>query len=75
MRNIKKKLIACKNDHYEIAEYLISKNVNVNKKETAHGFAALHLAVVTGNLQLVKLLVNNKADLNSLNADFMTPLK
>ncbi len=46
-----------------IAEYLLQKGANVNSK-TNKGFTPLHMACVKNDYEMVKLLIDFKADLN-----------
>jgi ankyrin repeat protein/Tfp pilus assembly protein PilF len=58
---------------YEIADFLISKNANINA-ETIKGETPLHLAVSRGRKRIVKLLILNGADVNVRNKYGNTPL-
>jgi ankyrin repeat protein len=59
---------------YEIADFLISKNANINA-ETIKGETPLHLAVSRGREKIVKLLILNGADVNLRNKYGNTPLQ
>ena len=63
-----------KNDHFEIVEYLLTNKASVNAKESKK-FTALHMAVITNNIDIAKILIENHADVNSVNHESMTPLK
>jgi ankyrin repeat protein len=69
-----KNCIAVKNDHYEIVEFLIKKKASVNERESQK-FTALHMAVITNNIDIVKLLIDSDAEVNCVNFENMTPLK
>ena len=58
---------------YEIADFLISKNANINA-ETKKGETPLHLAVSRGRKKIVKLLILNGANVNVRNKYGNTPL-
>lgn len=58
---------------YEIADFLISKNANINA-ETIKGETPLHLAVSRGREKIVKLLILNGANVNVRNKYGNTPL-
>ncbi len=58
-----------------IAETLIGAGADVNDANNAKKQTALHVACATGKVELVNLLIKNKADLNLKNADGQTPLK
>ena len=56
--------------HKDIAELLIRKGANVNLHEP-HARTALHIAVDNGHLEIVKLLIENKAALCARNGNQM----
>ena len=56
-----------------IAEYLIAKGSDVNKKDL-DGNTALHHATFCDSLKIIDLLCKNKADVNSQNKLGQTPL-
>jgi ankyrin repeat protein/Tfp pilus assembly protein PilF len=58
---------------YEIADFLISKNANINA-ETIKGETPLHLAVSRGRKKIVKLLILKGANVNVRNKYGSTPL-
>jgi ankyrin repeat protein len=53
---------------------LLEKKSKVNAREVKN-FTALHMATITGNLEIVKLLVAAKAEVNVQNFEKMTPIK
>ena len=59
-------LYAVFNNDYELTEYLIEKNYEVNVSNSM-GITPLMRAVEKGNLSLVKLLVENNADISTKN--------
>jgi ankyrin repeat protein/Tfp pilus assembly protein PilF len=59
---------------YKIAEFLISKNANINA-ETIKEETPLHLAVSRGRKRIIKLLIINGANLNVRNKYGNTPLQ
>lgn len=55
--------------------YLLEQNPNVAKKD-AHGYTALHLAVISKKIDIVELLVTKtKIGLNEVNGEHETPMK
>ena len=59
----------------DVMRSLIAQGVNVNIKEKHHGQTLLHFAVYhIKNEELVKLLIENKADVNAKDNDDTTPL-
>ena len=67
-------LIACKNGHTTVSEFLISKGADVSLR-VDDGSTALLLAVSTGKIDLVCLLLKLRVcDLNESNEDGFTPL-
>ncbi len=46
----------------------------MNARESKQ-FTALHMAAITNNIDIVRLLVGNGTDVNSVNFEKMTPLK
>ena len=69
-----KKIIACENGHFEIVEYLLGQKANVNTKD-AHDYTPLHFAVMANSLDIVKLLLKTKIEINALNDENKTALK
>jgi ankyrin repeat protein/Tfp pilus assembly protein PilF len=59
---------------FEIADFLISKNANINA-ETIKGETPLHMAVSRGRKKIVKLLILNGANVNVRNKYGHTPLQ
>jgi ankyrin repeat protein len=58
---------ACMRGNVESARLLLEHNADVDDVETIYGNTALHAAVGSGNLKLVELLVENKADMSFKN--------
>ena len=68
-------LIACKEGNKTLVEKLICKNPEVIHESCENGKTGLHMAAKYGHLNIVKLLVNNKADINSKTFNYKrTPL-
>jgi ankyrin repeat protein len=65
---------ACKNEQTEVVKYLLEKKVKINTRELKN-FTALHMATITGNLEIVQMLVDHKAEVNVQNFEKMTPVK
>jgi len=61
------------NDRKSMVEYLISQNADVNAQSTA-GYTPLHHAVIHRNFEIVKLLIENGADINIVDFGLQTPL-
>ena len=73
--------VAIKYGQYDIAKYLLQKYTTTKEKENAvkqadgNGRTLLHLAVLAKRSELVKLLLENGADVNQLDTDNRTPLE
>ena len=58
----------------QVAELLVQHaKVDVNSKDSAH-MTALHLACVSGNATISKMLLEQGADINAKSTELMTPL-
>ncbi|XP_015126732.1 protein fem-1 homolog CG6966 [Diachasma alloeum] len=76
-------VMACRNGHYDVAEYLIEKcGADIEQPgsvvfdgETIEGAPPLWCAAAAGHLALVKLLVKRGARLNSTTTTNSTPLR
>uniref|UniRef100_A0A2A4K246 Protein fem-1 homolog CG6966 n=1 Tax=Heliothis virescens TaxID=7102 RepID=A0A2A4K246_HELVI len=76
-------VIACRNGHYDVAEYLIERcKADIEQPgsvtfdgETIEGAPPLWCAAAAGHLQLVKLLVRAGANVNSTTRTHSTPLR
>lgn len=76
-------VMACRNGHYDVAEYLIEKcGADVEQPgsvvfdgETIEGARPLWCAAAAGHLSLVKLLVKRGANVNSTTKTNSTPLR
>lgn len=66
-------LVAAETGHYNKLQYLIRKNADVQQFDSL-GRNALHLAVINGNEQTIKLLLNAKVDPNVRDNVGCTPL-
>jgi ankyrin repeat protein len=71
--------IAARLGFSECLKYLVSRdNANlasiISQKEKINGDSALHLAVSSGSLDCVRLLVTANADIDSMNSNHVTPL-
>ncbi|XP_028169558.1 protein fem-1 homolog CG6966 [Ostrinia furnacalis] len=76
-------VIACRNGHYDVAEYLIERcKADIEQPgsvtfdgETIEGAPPLWCAAAAGHLQLVRLLVRAGANVNSTTRTHSTPLR
>ncbi|XP_053995584.1 protein fem-1 homolog CG6966 isoform X1 [Hylaeus anthracinus] len=76
-------VMACRNGHYDVAEYLIEKcGADIEQPgsvmfdgETIEGAAPLWCAAAAGHLALVRLLVKKGAKVNSTTKTYSTPLR
>jgi ankyrin repeat protein len=65
---------AARNSHYEICEFLIKNQVDVNIKTFGCESTALHRAAYIGNEKIVKLLLDNNASPKEIDCDGKTAL-
>jgi pectate lyase len=65
---------AFKNKHYELAEFLIEHDVDVNLSVNERGDTALHSAVRSSNLRIIELIMTKGADVAVRNDDGQTAL-
>jgi ankyrin repeat protein len=76
-------LIACRNGHYDVVQYLLKKcQADVEQSgsvifdgETIEGAPALWCASAAGHTSIVKLLVRHGANVNSTTKTNSTPLR
>ncbi|XP_033323781.2 protein fem-1 homolog CG6966 isoform X1 [Megalopta genalis] len=76
-------VMACRNGHYDVAEYLIEKcGANIEQSgsvvfdgDTIGGASPLWCAAATGHYALVKLLVKKGAQVNTYTVTQSTPLR
>ena len=66
--------LACKNNAYSCFKLLLSSGASPHETYEPYLKTIFHVACETGKLKYVKLLVENGADVNSITADYMTPL-
>ena len=59
--------------NYENVKILIEKGANVNYQSESDAFSSLHWAARKGDLEMVKLLRENGADINSANKEGQRP--
>lgn len=67
-------MIAVRNGHAEMAEYLISKGADIEKKSDLGWQSALHYAVAGGSSACVELLLKYGAKVDPKNDNLETPL-
>lgn len=65
---------AARNGHFEICEYLVRNGVNVNLKTKSCFSTPLHRAAFVGNAKIVKLLLENKANIHEQDCDGKTAM-
>ncbi len=63
-----------KNKRYNLVKYFISKGVSINKPSTIDGYPPLHAAIINNDPDLVKLLLNNGANIKQKDSSYnLTP--
>lgn len=65
---------AIANSDFESARKMIERGADLEAKDSGAGASPLHFAVMKGNRQIVDLLVNRGADVNSRTRNGTTPL-
>ena len=65
---------AARNNHEEICQMLLTKGANPNIYTYSGKSTPLHRAAYMGHLNIVKLLLKYKADLDCQDSDGLTPL-
>ncbi|SYZ72134.1 hypothetical protein TRIP_C20249 [Candidatus Zixiibacteriota bacterium] len=65
---------AIKDSYLEIAGLLLDKGAMTETREIHYGLTPLHLAVLGGNLDIVKVLIDRVKDVNAKDNSGMTPL-
>ncbi len=55
-------MIASQNGHLAIVKLLVAAKAHVNAQNGPHGATALHIAVATGQTEIVSVLLKNGAD-------------
>lgn len=61
--------------YLELFEYLIKKGCNINHKQTSYGdYTPLIKATITTGLEFMKILINNKCDVNLADGEGLTAL-
>lgn len=66
--------LAIKTNKIDVIKAMMSSNVDISANSCRNGDAPLHVAVSSGSIQCLQILVDNKADNSVLNADGLTPL-
>ena len=61
-------------EHFNVAEFLMSKGADVNSSSRSIRWTPLHGAAANGSLELVKFLVSHGADVNAKDSTGNTPL-
>ena len=65
---------ACQHGHFEVVKYLIDQNANIRTRDKKD-FTPLHCSALANDINIVKLLVKLKIDINALDVQKMTPIK
>ncbi|KAH1026419.1 hypothetical protein HUJ05_000091 [Dendroctonus ponderosae] len=76
-------VIACRNGHYDVAEYLIERcHADIEQPgsvifdgETIDGAPPLWCAAAAGHMEIVKLLISHGAEVNTITRTNSTPLR
>lgn len=66
--------LACLNNHYEVAKFLIEKRHTDFNIKTLNNQTPLHLAIERHHYEIIKLLVENNCNVNDANKEGDTPL-
>eukprot|EP00817_Percolomonadidae_sp_ATCC50343_P006068 CAMPEP_0117426514 /NCGR_PEP_ID=MMETSP0758-20121206/6602_1 /TAXON_ID=63605 /ORGANISM="Percolomonas cosmopolitus, Strain AE-1 (ATCC 50343)" /LENGTH=172 /DNA_ID=CAMNT_0005211707 /DNA_START=520 /DNA_END=1035 /DNA_ORIENTATION=+ len=67
-------LIACEEGHFKIIQRLLEEEADVNAVSKDMKWSPLFMAIGQGSLEIVKLLVNYKANTNQLDSMNRSPL-
>jgi len=62
--------MAATNDKYEIAKFLIEKGADINQHNISYGCTPLEQASFCGNVEIVKLLIEQKCSINAQPCDW-----
>ncbi|MGL9761993.1 MAG: ankyrin repeat domain-containing protein [Wolbachia sp.] len=73
LRLIEKLFKAIKSNNFEIVDSLVKQGVVINAKDT-DGWTALHYAVNNGRIDIVRILLTNRADVTQVTNKSNTPL-
>lgn len=64
---------ACEHGHFEVVKYLLLKDADSLLRDVEQN-VALHWAAFSGSADIAELLLNNKSDVNAVNAHGDSPL-
>ncbi len=64
---------AIRNDQTETAKILIDAGINLNAKNFPSEQTALHIAAGENNFEVVRMLLDKKANVNAMDSNFNTP--
>ena len=67
-------LLAAEEGHFEVCELLLENGSDLEERVPGTLFTAVHKAAIRGHQRLLKLLLSNKADVNSRTRTGSTPL-
>ena len=68
-------LWACRNGHTEAAKELLAHDANIEAIITSEGWSPLHLACCHKKREIIKLLLENKADINKRDKKGRLPIE
>ncbi|SBT45450.1 ankyrin, putative [Plasmodium ovale wallikeri] len=66
--------LATKEGNIELVKKILTSGTYINSKTRVRKFTALHLSASKGDMDSVKFLIDNNADINALSSDNETPL-
>eukprot|EP00043_Microstomoeca_roanoka_P011270 m.106341 g.106341 ORF g.106341 m.106341 type:complete len:323 (-) comp15149_c0_seq3:43-1011(-) len=67
-------LKATERGHLDSTQLAISNGADINCHDKQHGWTPLHMAISSGNRDIVRLLIERRADLKATTIDGQTPL-
>ena len=60
-------ILACRNGHFEVANFLIESGADVNHHASGFGSSALINAARAGRVDTAQFLISNQADVDHMN--------
>ena len=52
------------NDRFDFINYILKRKINIDNQDDLNGLTALHQIIIKNNLDIVRLLINNGANIN-----------